>query len=389
MQRTAERLGVISRLRSAWMHDVQRELKPLRDEIRGGVSRDVARLAADVERLRRQVAEISGTLAALSERQHRRDRQQRQATAIARLDEKQRELIERLPETLDEARVRSHVAAAIAQAAAHDAPFPYLVVENLLPPDLYRLMLRAIPPVEFFGDADPIKQNLRIPFEHGPRLATEVWRFVDQTIAHRIIVPTVTERFSVELARHYEALFGAALVDRAARLPQSPSGGRLMLRRPGYHLNPHRDPKRTMLTCLLYLARPGDDEAYGTELYRVENERESSYTQTYYPEQDGCRCELVHTVPYRPNSMLVFLNGRGAHGARIPDTAPPALERFAYQFYVGPGGDELSSLIADLPKEKRDLWQDKSLAQAAPPLPSGDELGRARTGLHLDRQADT
>jgi hypothetical protein len=60
----------------------------------------------------------------------------------------------------------------------------------------------------------------------------------------------------------------------------------------------------------------------------------------------------------------VFLNGRGADGARIPRSAP-ALERFAYQFYVGPGGDELSALIAELPREKRDLWQDKRLAQAA------------------------
>jgi hypothetical protein len=152
-----------------------------------------------------------------------------------------------------------------------------------------------------------------------------------------------------------------------------------MLRRPGYQLKPHRDPKRTMLTCLLYLARPGDDQAYGTELYRVDDERESSYTQTYYPEEEGCRCELVRTVPYRPNSMLVFLNGRGAHGARIPPDAPPALERFAYQFYVGPGGDELAALIAELPREKRDLWQDKRLARIAPLVAFGGAPAPATT----------
>ena len=372
LQRTAERTGVVSRLRSAWMHDLQRELKPLRNELRGGVGRDVVRLTADVDRLRRQLAEVSETLAAMSGRQQRLERQLAQSAAISRLDVKQRDLIERLPEVLDEARVCAHIAAAIAHATVHDDPFPFMVVDNLVPRDVYRLLLRAIPPVEFFGDADPIKQNLRIPFDNGPRLATEVWQFVDHAIAHRTIVPAVTARFANALSRHYDALFGSALAPRAAGLPQSPSGGRLMLRRPGYRLAPHRDPKRTMLTCLLYLARPGDDEAYGTELYRVDNERESSYTQTYYPEEEGCRCELVHTVPYRPNSMLVFLNGRGAHGAHIPASAPGGLERFAYQFYVGPGGDELSALIAELPQEKRDLWQDKRLAKAAP-LPSGDE----------------
>ncbi len=358
LQHGAERLGVAARLRSAWMHDVQREIKPLRNELRS-VGRDVARLTADVDRLRRQLADVSASMAAMTERQQKRDRQLAQAAAIARLNDKQRDLIEGLPQLLDEARVASHTSAAIARAAVHDTPFPYMVVDDVLPPDVYRTLLRAIPPVEFFGDADPIKQNIRIPFEYGPALATGVWRFVDDAIAHRTIVPAVTERFSRELERHYQSLFGDALAKRAASLPQSPSGGRLMLRRPGYRLNPHRDPKRTMLTCLLYLARPGDDEAYGTELYRVENERESSYTQTYYPEQEGCRCELVRTVPYRPNSMLVFLNGRGAHGAHIPAAAPATLERFAYQFYVGPGGDELSALIAELPRDKRDLWQDK------------------------------
>jgi hypothetical protein len=40
-----------------------------------------------------------------------------------------------------------------------------------------------------------------------------------------------------------------------------------MPRRPGYHLEPHRDPKRSLLTCLLYLARPGDSDAQGTQLF--------------------------------------------------------------------------------------------------------------------------
>lgn len=359
LQRGAERLGLASRLRAAWMHDVKQELKPLRDEVRGELGREVARLAGEVERMRRRLAEISEALASTTERQQRTERQLARSEAIARLNEKQRDVIERLPQLLDESRMQAHISAAIAAATIHEEPFPFMVVEDVMPPDVYRLLLRAIPPVEFFGDADPIKQNLRIPFDRGPRLAMEVWRFVDESVAHRTIVPAVMARFSAELSRHYQALFGPALAERAAQLPQSPSGGRLMLRRPGYRLAPHRDPKRTMLTCLLYLARPGDDEAHGTELYRVDDERESSYTQTYYPEEEGCRCELVRTVPYRPNSMLVFINGRGAHGARIPDDAPAQLERFAYQFYVGPGGDQLSALIADLAPDKRELWQDK------------------------------
>ena len=60
-----------------------------------------------------------------------------------------------------------------------------------------------------------------------------------------------------------------------------------MLRRPGYYLGPHRDPKRAMLTCLLYLAREGDSEAHGTQIFRVRDDGEASYKQTYYPEDEG------------------------------------------------------------------------------------------------------
>ena len=81
--------------------------------------------------------------------------------------------------------------------------------------------------------------------------------------------------------------------------------------------------------------------------------------QTYYPEQHGARCELVKVVPFRANSMLVFVNSGGAHGARIPDDAPPELERYWYQFYVGPGLDELASLIADLPPDRQAMWRER------------------------------
>jgi len=133
-----------------------------------------------------------------------------------------------------------------------------------------------------------------------------------------------------------------------------------MLRRAGYHLDPHRDPKRSMLTCLLYLARSGDSEAHGTQLFRVIDDREASYKQTYYPEADGCRCELVTVVPFRPNTMLVFMNSRGAHGATIPADAGDDLERYAYQFYVAPENAALGALIRELPRERRTMWQNKN-----------------------------
>ena len=65
-------------------------------------------------------------------------------------------------------------------------------------------------------------------------------------------------------------------------------------------------------------------------------------------------------VPFRANSVLVFLNSRGAHGARIPASAePPTLERYIYQFRIGPTADSIRRLVAMLPEERRERWAGK------------------------------
>jgi hypothetical protein len=271
--------------------------------------------------------------------------------------------VNRLPVMLDERRIADHARNAIASAPLQTDPYEHIVVERLLPDDVYDLLVRAIPPPDFFEDKDLIKQNLTFPMEYGPALSAMVWDFMDGVIAREMIRPAVVEKFHGPLQAHFASMFGSDFLPQANALPHSASGGRLMLRRPGYHLDPHRDPKRSMLTCLMYLARAGDSEAYGTQIFRVYDDQEADYKQTYYPEADGRKCELVKVVPFKPNSMLVFLNSRGAHGATIPVDAPPTLERYSYQFYVAPLNEALSSLIKSLPPEQRAKWRSKGAAR--------------------------
>lgn len=365
VKRSVARTGMAARVRGLWRGDVEREVKALGRELRTNARRETKALTAAVETLTHTVQRLEQQLADVAAQQAKAERRVGQFMATARLDERQQRDVASLPGILDVESVSAHTRSAIARAPLVQHPFPHVVVEGLVPDALYRMMLRAIPPVEFFGDADPTKQNLRIPIDRGPALATRVWEFVDDVVARRVIVPAVVEKFHAELDRHFAALFGDAFVERARALPQAPSGGRVMLRRPGYRLAPHRDPKRTMLTCLLYLAKPGESEAYGTELYDVSEDREASYTQTYYPEQAGARCTLAGMVPFRPNSMLAFMNGSGAHGAHIAGDAPAGLERYAYQFYVGPSAEDLATLLAELPDERRALWQERRVSAGA------------------------
>lgn len=320
-------------------------------------------LQGDLDRLQRQIDHLQARVEETTAVAARADRMAAQARGFLALNRAQQEDLARARELLVPEQIIAHVRDAILRAPLATDPFPHIVVEKLLPPDVYKLLLRAIPPAAFFGDHDPIKQNLRLPLDFGPELSVTVLGFFDAVIARQAIRPAVLDAFAQPLDAHYRALFGDALVSRAAALPQAVSGGRLMLRRPGYHLAAHRDPKRTMLTCLLYLATSSDKDTYGTHIYRVPDDREATYTQTYYPEQDGRRCELVRTVPYRPNSMLVFLNSGGAHGADIPADAPADLERYSYQFYVGPSPDDMDTLVAELPAARQALWRSKAASR--------------------------
>jgi hypothetical protein len=345
LARLLKQTNLLSRLRTAWRHDAEETMKPARKELR--------RLAREVEQLRALLEETSV-------RAVRGDRNAAQLRVIAELNEEQRQQLAMLPTVLDKEELAASIDRAIAAATMRSDPFHHVVLEQLLPPRVYDLLLEAMPPTVFFSDHDPVKQDLPLPLTFAPLLAIAVWNFVDDTLARQLIQPAVLHKFHEPLQQHYEAVFGAAFVDRANQLPQLPSGGRLMLRRPGYHLEPHRDPKRSLLTCLMYLARPGDIEAYGTQLFRVAEDNDAPFKQTYYPRDHGHQCELVSVVPFRPNTMLVFLNSRGAHGATIPDDAPREMQRYAYQFYVAPENAALGALIRELPAERRVLWQNRN-----------------------------
>ncbi len=317
-------------------------------------------LRKDLHRLTERIERLEESQRNATELARRADRTSMQVQHVSVLNRRQQQLIEKLPILLDEKCIVDHVRRAVAAAPLLTDPYEHAIVERVLPDDVYDLLISAIPPVAFFDDKDPIKQNLWFPLEYGPTLSATAWEFMDDVIARRAIRPAVLEKFHEPLQRHFASMFGTAFTERANQLPQSAFGGRLMLRRPGYHLGPHRDPKRSMLTCLLYLARDGDSDTYGTKIFRVVDDEEAGYKQTYYPEQEGRTCELVKVVPFRRNTMLVSLNSRGAHGATISPDAPADLERYTYQFYVAPLKEALSALLKSLPAAQRAKWRSKA-----------------------------
>ena len=254
--------------------------------------------------------------------------------------------------------IAQHIEAAVAGSHVVAEPGPHMLISDLLPAAAYARLLGAIPPPEAFEVADRVKANFDPVRNADSSESARTWLWFHDDVVSAMITPRLIDAFRPYLAAAYQALFGPGLGDEAVGLQHRAFRGRLMLRRPGYRLKPHRDEKIAMLTGLVYFARPGDNRDYGTDLYRVHDDQEAAFMKTYYPEAHGGRAELAKSIPFVGNSSLVFMNVAGmAHGAGIPPDATQT-ERYAYQFYVGPRKSKLGRLVRRLPPERAAAWGD-------------------------------
>jgi hypothetical protein len=302
----------------------------------------------------RQCQQILGEVKALNDRLAEVTRRESQLRAVlqrnAELDVQQ----DSLDAVLSRTDTAAHVAAAVSRAGLRDDPFPHAVIDDVLPLDLYRCVIRGIPPVEVFSDRPVNKQQLTVPFSLAPNYSQHVWRFLTSVVIPDMIEPAVVGKFRGALdgwiAQNWPDVPPASVQLHS-------SDGRIILRSRGYRIPPHRDPKWGFITCILYLARKNDSEAWGTQLYSVDEDQEARGPSPHWI--DPARCRPAGDVTFKPNRMLVFLNSVGAHGASIPDDAPENLERYIYQFRIAPTVESMALLKATLPEERRPFWAGK------------------------------
>lgn len=318
--------------------------------------RGVADPADRFARIERQYREILEQLKGLNERLTDATRRESQLRAVITRDAELEDELPRLDEILSDDQTGPHIARAMGRAVLHRHPFPYAIVDDVLPRELYWSLIKSLPPVELFADRPINKQQLTVPFGLAPLYSRRMWRFITGVVVPRFVMPAVVEKFRAPLDEWI-----------AQNWPDVPppsvqlhtSDGRVLLRRRGYRIPPHRDPKWGFITGILYLARRNDSETWGTQLYTVDEDEEASSASPHWINPAHCR--LAGEVAFRHNRMLLFLNSVGAHGAYIPEDAQPeTLERYIYQFRIGPTVESIAKLKATLSEERRPLWVGKA-----------------------------
>jgi len=343
LQRLLARAGILPVLRSQWRADQASTI----DKLEQRVDKRLASLKDNIDRVEALAVRLQGLekLASSVERITDLERDIRLLRTTLKLDIDNRHRAARDPVVFDADRVGAHVARATASAPVETDPSVHIVVSDLIPADTYSAVLDGIPPRIFFPQRDNTKQNLRLAqMDVAPETTLQALGFIENVLVPRMLVPALLRRFAPHIREFYVREHGPERGPAVAAMPHEATGGRLVLRLPGYHLDPHLDPKRVVFTCLLYFARPGDSEAFGTSFYRMNGTPKVDRTTTFYPAAQGIACALVKMVPFRPNSAVAFLDWGGAHGADIPRSAPGETERYSYQFYVSPVPDALAAL---------------------------------------------
>jgi hypothetical protein len=227
-------------------------------------------------------------------------------------------------------------------------------IDNLLPDDWCDLLVDAIPPKVFFKNPNTTRQEMQVPFIFAPAYHRFAWDRFFSSVIEQALIPGIVERFGTaldEFVRHHWPAFGS-MGDAGINLGVTNS--RLLLRHGGYEIKPHRDPRWALLTCLVYLQKGDESPAYGTQFYRLKEERDTPHSSPFWAEPG--ECELVKDVPAKRNTAVIFLNSTGAHGASVPRDVPEGFNRFVYQVQFGPDEATRHRLIATLPEDRRPMW---------------------------------
>ncbi|AMV26899.1 hypothetical protein VT84_21035 [Gemmata sp. SH-PL17] len=220
------------------------------------------------------------------------------------------------------------------------APFPHIVLHDVLDGDISAELVRQMPPLTTLTGGAQLGSNARFTLNAATALAapdvSPLWKqiinegmsqeFLDRVT--RLFGPFIRAEFPDFATRFADP---ERLVARPRQAPERPlgavgldaqiSGNTPALTGGTTVRGPHLDRTDKLFVGLLYLRLDGDDSDGGNlELYEAVDP-EPTFAPKRLLTRD--RVRLVKTVPYRRNTLVLFLNTpRALHGVS-PRAATP------------------------------------------------------------------
>lgn len=247
--------------------------------------------------------------------------------------------------------VLDHVLRAVREgrAAIERDPFPHLVVENVLPGDLYEMIESRFPTTEYVAQTDGPEDNRTYLRTSDESLEDEelpaFWRsFIEANTAHAafesacgIWSEDIRERHP-DLAANFGKELEAFTTARRSGKGDSPANRRadLMIdcqfgvNTPvtaiGTPRGPHVDRGAKLFSALLYIRDEKDESTGGEyELFRL---RRGPFPKSKMKKVPERYLETVKKVPYRANQVVMWMNTPDAVHAVAPRSITPFPRRY-------------------------------------------------------------
>ena len=217
-------------------------------------------------------------------------------------------------------------------------PFPYLVINDALPDELCDALIAQYPPLDALA-VDTAENNSRwsVPAWHArqnPRIAP-VWQDLVAYHSSPAFYDEFVQIFGDHVVRLYPHVFPNLDALRAQRLGirerdseestdlllDAQICGNTAVRDASSVKTIHIDSEHKLFTALLYLRLPEDDSRGGDlNVVRFRSDLTSAERKQRYDGMfvDDALTDYVTTVPYRRNTLFMFVNGlESLHGVTV------------------------------------------------------------------------
>jgi hypothetical protein len=239
----------------------------------------------------------------------------------------------------------------LTQADIRRDPYPLIVVENCLPPELYQALERSYPDddtiLKLSGAKDKhvIRQNHRFDLRardvlRNPGAVSRVWEdFVAHHVSHDFFrefvalfgpdVRAIHPGLEARLGARLEELTTGVRFDKEWDTGQVALDCQIGINTPVTRMSSsrsvHTDAPDELFAMLLYFPRPGDATRGGD--LKICRWRPGVPHLFVGRDLDPGDTERVMTVPYRPNTLVAFVNSEAALHAVTPRAVSPLSRR--------------------------------------------------------------
>jgi len=258
--------------------------------------------------------------------------------------------------------VEEHVRYRIANTPILEYPFPHQFVTSVFPTDFYAQLLDALPPTEFYrplaetgtiSEQNAYRERLvcdLVDIEEREAERNQGHLFAD--LAAWLSGDSFRDFLIERYRKHLIKRFGAN-----SRLSLAPNiDARFIRDFSRYHIGPHTDSERKLVSLLFYLPRDESLQHLGTSVYA---HVDRSFRCAGGPHYEFGDFKQVTRAPYIPNSLFMFFKTDLAfHGVEPITDENVERNLLLYNIYV--------NKVVTAPEQKPGwkLWRNSPKANA-------------------------